>query len=88
VTADARYSLGGDETIVLGPRSRVGVGVESRAIGFLPVRVGAAAITGGWQASAGAGIKLGPYELSAAYMTRRGEHGTAPGVMFNVVSVR
>jgi hypothetical protein len=88
VTADARYALGGDETIVLGPKSRFGVGVESRAIGFLPVRLGGALITGGWQASAGAGIKLGAYELSAAYMTRHAAHGTAPGVMFNVVSVR
>jgi hypothetical protein len=88
VTADAKYALGGEETIVLGPKSRVGVGIESRAIGFLPVRVGGAVISGGWQASAGAGLRLGAFELAAAYMTRHGEHGTAPGVMFSVISVR
>ena len=88
VTADARYALGGDDAIALGPKSRFGVGVESRAIGFLPLRVGGAVVTGGWQASAGAGLRLGGFELSAAYLTRHGEHGTAPGMMFNVVSVR
>lgn len=88
VTADARHALGDDASIALGPKSRVGVGLESRAIGFLPVRVGGAVITDGWQASAGAGLRLGAYELSGAYLARHGAHGTAPGVMVNVVSVR
>ena len=88
VTADARYSLGGDDAIVVGPKSRVGLGVESRALGWLPVRVGGAVVTGGWQAAAGAGIKLGAYELSASYMMRDAEYGSARGVMVNVVSVR
>ena len=88
LTADARHALGGDETIAIGPRSRVGVGVESRALGWLPLRAGAAVVSGGWQAAAGAGVRVGAYELSAAYMVRQGERGTAPGGMLNVVSVR
>jgi hypothetical protein len=87
VTADARYSLGGEEAITLGPKHRVGVGLESRAIGFLPVRLGGAAISGGWQGAAGAGIKLGAFELAASYTLRKSEHGSARGLTVGVVSL-
>lgn len=87
VTADARRALGGDDAIVVGPRTHVGAGVESRLLRVLPVRAGAALVGGGYRLSAGAGLRLGGFELAAAYALRRTEHGSAPGAMLNLVSV-
>lgn len=88
VTVDARQQLGGDDAIVLGPKTHVGVGVESRALSVLPLRAGAAYVTGGWQGAAGAGLRLGAFELSAAYTVRHGDAGRGSGVMLNVIGVR
>jgi hypothetical protein len=88
VTADARQQLGGDDAIVLGPKTHVGVGVESRALGIVPVRVGAAYVTGGWQAAAGAGLRVGAFELAGSYTVQQTDLGRAAGFMVNVVGIR
>ncbi|AHG90109.1 hypothetical protein J421_2572 [Gemmatirosa kalamazoonensis] len=88
VTADARHQLGGDDAIVIGPRTHVGVGVESRALTALPLRAGAAYVTGGWQAAAGLGLRLGAFEIAGAYTLRDAAAGRASGVMLNIVGVR
>ena len=88
VTVDARQQLGGDDAIVLGPKTHLGVGVESRALAVVPLRAGAAYVTGGWQAAAGAGLRLGAFEVAAAYTLRQGDAGRGSGVMVNVIGVR
>jgi hypothetical protein len=88
LTIDARRQLGGDETIVIGPKTHVGVGVESRALRVLPLRAGAAYVTGGWQAAAGTGLRLGAFELAASYALRQTDAGRGSGLMVNVVGVR
>jgi hypothetical protein len=88
VTVDARRQLGGDDAIVIGPQTHLGVGLESRALSALPLRVGAAYVTGGWQAAAGAGVRLGAFEIAASYALRQGDAGRGSGVMLNVIGVR
>lgn len=88
ITADARQQIGDDRAITLGPKTHVGLGLESRALGILPLRAGAAYVTGGWQVAGGAGLRVGGVELSAGYALRKSERGRGAGVMLNVLSVR
>jgi hypothetical protein len=73
LSADIRQHVG--PGIEMGPRSHVGVATEVRPLSFVPLRVGYAQITGGYQLGAGAGINLGPMALSASVGTRRGRAG-------------
>lgn len=87
VSADARQQLGGDESIVIGPKTSVGAGVEYRGIPVLSLRGGAAYITGGTAVSFGAGLRFRRYELGAALALQQGDNkGTS--VLVNLFSLR
>lgn len=87
LTADLKQSTGGDDAIVVGPRSRVGVGAEWRPLGFLPIRGGIASITDGWQAGAGIGLRLFGYELGASTSIRRRGVANESGFMLSLVGI-
>jgi hypothetical protein len=87
VSADARQQLGGDQSIVIGSKTSVGVGVEYRGIPVLSLRGGAAYITGGSAFSFGAGLRIKRYELGAAIASQQGDNkGTS--VLVNLFSLR
>jgi len=87
VSADARQQMGGDESIVIGPKTSVGAGVEYRGIPVLSLRGGAAYITGGTALSFGAGLRFRRYELGAAIAAQQGDNkGTS--LLVNLFSIR
>jgi hypothetical protein len=87
LTADMKTQTGGDEAIVIGPRSHFGVGAEFRVLPFAPLRAGVASVTDGWQAAVGAGVRLLGYELGAATSIRRRGVATESGLMIGVVGI-
>jgi hypothetical protein len=87
VTADLKTSTGGDEAIVIGPKSRVGVGAEWRVLSFLPLRAGFASVTDGWQAGAGVGLRLLGYELGLSTSIRRRGAANESGFMLGLVGI-
>jgi hypothetical protein len=87
LTADIKASLGGDDAIVIGPKSRVGVGMEWRLLSFLPLRAGVASVTDGWQAGAGLGLRLLGYELGLSSSIRRRGTANETGVMLGLVGI-
>jgi len=87
LSADARQQMGGDESIVIGPKTSVGAGVEYRGIPVLSLRGGAAYITGGTAVSFGAGLRFRRYELGAAIAAQQGDNkGTS--LLVNLFSIR
>lgn len=74
LTADVRHHVGAG--IEIGPRSHVGIATEIRPASFLPLRVGYAQITGGYQLGAGMGVDIGPVSISASVGRRRGQVGS------------
>jgi hypothetical protein len=87
LTADMKTTTGGDETIVIGPRSRYGVGAELKIVPFVPLRAGVASVTDGWQAGLGAGFQFLGYELGASTLIRRRGAATEQGVMIGLVGL-
>jgi hypothetical protein len=87
LTADMKTSLGGDEAIVIGPKSRFGVGAEWRVIPIIPLRAGVASVTDGWQAGAGIGVRLLGYEFGLSTSIRRRGQANESGMMFGVVGI-
>ena len=87
LTADIRQSMGGDEAILIGPKSRMGVGAEWRVLPFLPLRAGVASVTDGWQAGAGVGLRLLGYELGVSTSIRRRGEANESGVMIGLVGI-
>jgi len=72
--ADFRHDTG--ERLIVGERSRIGLGAEWKVIGFLPLRGGVSFVSGGGvQLAAGLGLELGPVKLSGAYLTEKGTAG-------------
>ena len=71
VTGDVRKRMG--EGIQVGPEFHAGIGLEYRGIGFLPLRVGAAKITDGFQFGGGLSLGLGPVYLSGAGSLLKGD---------------
>ena len=82
VTADVRQHVG--EGLTVGPRSHVGLAAEVRPFMFLPLRAGYARITDGYQLGAGAGIELGPMNLSASVGRRSSPFGIDDMVAFGL----
>lgn len=76
-TGDIRQQLGNG--MHLGDHTHVGAGAELRLIPFLPVRAGVAGISGGYIASAGAGLELFFFHLNAAVAERKTQYGAFPG---------
>jgi hypothetical protein len=87
LTADLKQSLGGDEAIVIGPKSRFGVGAEWRVLPFLPLRAGVASVTDGWQAGAGFGLRFLGYEFGASTSIRRRGESSESGLMIGVLGI-
>lgn len=87
LTADAKTYTGGEEAIVFGPRSHFGVGAEWRVLPFIPLRAGVASVTDGWQAGAGAGLRLLGYELGVSTSIRRRGAATESGLMFGLIGI-
>ena len=85
LTADGRMRAG-DQTIEDDPKMHIGAGAEFRAIPILPIRVGAAVVTGGYQIGGGLGLNLGPLNLGASLASRKGDLGTDVITMFTVIS--
>jgi hypothetical protein len=82
LTADLRRELG--EALRVGARTHLGAGAELRALPILPVRVGLAAISGGYQISGGLGLELGLLTLNAAAAHRSSDVGTDSHLMATV----
>ena len=87
LTADMKAATGGDDAIVIGPKSHFGVGAEWRVIPVIPLRAGVASVTDGWQAGAGAGIRVMGYELGISGAIRRRGEATERGVMLGVIGI-
>jgi hypothetical protein len=88
ITADARQQFSDDNSILIGPKTSAGVGAEYRGLGIIPLRAGASYITGGSAFSAGAGLKLGAYELGVGVSYRNStEIGKGLGVMLSAISI-
>jgi hypothetical protein len=80
--ADVRQELG--TGMHLAERTHVGAGAELRIIPFLPIRAGLAAISGGYIASAGAGLDLFVFHMNAAIAARKTEFGQFPSAALTV----
>lgn len=87
LTADMKSHTGGDEAIIMGPKSHMGVGAEWRIIPLVPLRAGFATVTDGWQAGVGAGLSFLGYELGASTSIRRRGQATESGVMIGIVGI-
>lgn len=87
LAADMRMSLGGDDAILIGPKSRVGLGMEWRLLSFLPLRAGVASVTDGWQAGAGFGLRLLGYELGLSTSIRRRGTANESGFMLGLIGI-
>jgi hypothetical protein len=84
VSADLRQRVG--DGIHTGPKSHIGFGLEARPVRFLPIRLGAAKVTGGTQLGAGAGLEFGGFNLGVSAGRRTTEFG-AEGMGALTVSI-
>ena len=82
VSADVRQHVG--DGLTVGARSHIGVATEIRPFMFLPLRAGYARITDGYQIGAGAGLQLGPMNLSASVGRRSSPFGIDDMVAFGL----
>jgi len=87
VTADMKMHYGGANAIVIGPKSRVGVGAEWRLLPFLPIRAGVASLTDGWQAGAGAGLRFLGFELGVSSSIRQIGAARQSGIMVGLIGI-
>jgi hypothetical protein len=87
LTADMKTALGGEEAIVLGPKSRFGIGAEWRVLPFVPLRAGVASVTDGWQAGAGVGVHVLGFEVGVATSIRRVGAAQQSGVMIGLIGI-
>jgi hypothetical protein len=87
LTGDIKKSLGSDESIIIGPRSRFGFGAEFRILPMLPLRAGIASVSDGWQAGAGFGLQVLGFELGVASTIRQIGAARQSGVMVGLVGI-
>jgi hypothetical protein len=87
VTADLKMHFGSDDAIIIGPKSRVGVGAEWRLLPFLPLRAGVASVTDGWQAGAGVGLRLLGFELGMSSSIRQIGAARQSGIMVGLIGI-
>ena len=69
LSADVRSGVG--DGFGTEPDLHVGVGAEYRPVGWLPLRVGAASLTGGYHLAGGVGVEAGPLNLAASVARRK-----------------
>ncbi|MEO7999256.1 MAG: DUF5723 family protein [Gemmatimonadaceae bacterium] len=86
LTLDGSQRLG--DGINLSPKMHVGVGAEYAGLSVLTLRAGAAAITNGYQAAAGFGLRAGGMEISVGAMTRSVSGKGETGFVLNLLSTR
>jgi hypothetical protein len=82
VTGDVRQQLGNG--MHLAERTHVGAGAELKIIPFDPLRAGLSLISGGYVASAGAGLELFFFHLNAGIAARKTEFGQSPSAALTV----
>jgi hypothetical protein len=87
ISTDLRQQMGNEESIVIGPKTSLGAGVEYRGIPHLALRGGADYITGGTAFSFGASLRFGRYELGAAMAAQQGDN-KGKSLMVNFFSLR
>jgi hypothetical protein len=80
LSADVRHRLG--ESRLGDPKDHVGVGAELRPLAWLPLRAGAAKITGGQLLSGGFGLEVGAIAVNASVASRSSSLGTDAIGMF------
>ncbi|HEY2848722.1 MAG TPA: hypothetical protein VGI97_02510 [Gemmatimonadaceae bacterium] len=88
VTGDLHQQFGDDNSILVGPKTQLGGGIEYRGLSFLPLRAGLSYVTGGYSASAGLGIALGPVELGVAGRIGHSDGGNENGFMVSLISIK
>ncbi|MGQ0815979.1 MAG: hypothetical protein ACT4O1_16230 [Gemmatimonadota bacterium] len=76
----------GDTTLEDGPKLHLGAGAEFRPISVLPIRVGGAIVTAGFQLGGGIGLNLGPLNIAASLVQRKTDLGTDTISMFTLIS--
>ncbi len=76
LTFDFRQQLGDSFTESI-PDTHVGIGVEFRPVGYLPLRAGVARVEDGFQVGTGLGLKLGSFNLSVGIGAFSGDRGDA-----------
>jgi hypothetical protein len=76
----------GDGGISTGPDFHLGAGAEYQIAPIIPLRAGAAVITGGFQFGLGAGIDVGGINLSSSLLRRTTDLGTDTIIMGTIVS--
>lgn len=86
VDADIHQRLGDDGGMQYGPETQVGAGAEYRPLSFLPLRAGAAYVTGGSQFAGGFGIEIGTFSLNASIARRSDDVGTSTISMITLIS--
>ncbi len=69
-----------------GPKTQLGAGAEYRVLSFLPLRAGAAYVTGGQQFGGGLGLDLGSFSLNASAVRRHDNVGTGTVTMVTLIS--
>ncbi|HSH44685.1 MAG TPA: conjugal transfer protein TraF [Longimicrobiales bacterium] len=74
VTGEVRHAI--KENLDVGERNHMGVGAELTILPFLPIRAGAAVISGGYQLTGGLGLRLGGAQLAASLGMRDSDTGT------------
>lgn len=86
VTGEVRHAL--KDNLDVGARNHAGVGAELTIVPFLPLRAGLSLISGGYQLSGGAGLRLGPVQLAFSAAYREAELGSdavgAAGLTFGL----
>ena len=88
ITGDIHQQFGDDNSILIGPKTQIGGGVEFRGVPLLPLRAGLSYVTGGYSASGGVGIALGPWEVGVAGMIGHTSGGNENGFMLSVISIK
>jgi len=83
--ADLHHRLG-DGGMQFDPRTQLGAGAEYRVLSFLPLRAGAAYVTGGAQLAGGLGLDLGTFSMNASVARRRDHIGTSTLTMVTLIS--
>lgn len=81
LSADYRHDTG--DVLVLGRRTRIGMGTELKLLPFLPLRGGVSFVAGGGvQFGAGVGLDLGSVKLSGAYLSEQNSAGEFKAASF------
>ena len=88
VTGDFHQQFGDNNSILIGPKTQLGGGVEFRGVPFFPLHAGLSYVTGGYQATAGVGIGLGPVQLGIAGLIGHSNGGNLDGFMLNIISIK